>query len=455
MELFIITLLHLLMEVQSYKVPNLKVSPDVIRESNSVHLICESPADVKVNQCYFYSNKEENTKLSQSCQLHLTGTELLLWTREKSPVSLNIRCFYTIDVYGVHKPSPYSPPVTLTILDTLKKPSISVNGTIANISISCEIPLTVKAEFICNLYTEYGPLTRRSYLSRTQTGGHQCMFYMSLSEIFKHNQTVNSRQLSCDYSVKTDPENEMNLTSPRSDVFTVSGYPQAKLSVSSSVIMDSDTVQLDCNSKNQHMDECYFTIDGRENKQSRSCQLSLTGSDIMKWSGGQRSSVILTCFYTMYISQNDTMPSPCSDPVTVTVQRKRMWLIMLSAVACSVIVLTGLICLCGFACKTVRSKRQRTAGDSRASGPADICSFINYEPDTSKPTDLKQQQSHQESKPETYSLITSAVQPSDVLVNTRHKKGHTEEDEIVYHVYCTIPDKPVKAVEDHIYSLAT
>ncbi|XP_073732340.1 uncharacterized protein [Misgurnus anguillicaudatus] len=155
-----------------------------------------------------------------------------------------------------------------------------------------------------------------------------------------------------------------------------------------------------------------------------------------------------------------------------------MLLIMLLAVLCSVIVLTGLICLCGFACKK-RSKRQRTAGDTRASGPADIYSLITSVPDTSQPTslkqpqsqetkpetyslitltsqpsDLKQPQSHQQTKPETYSLITSTVQPSDVLDNTRYKKGHTEKDENVYHVYCTVPDKPKAVAKDQTYSLA-
>nr|XP_055040682.1 uncharacterized protein LOC129427913 isoform X5 [Misgurnus anguillicaudatus] len=252
------------------------------------------------------------------------------------------------------------------------------------------------------------------------------------------------------------------------------------------------------------MDECYFTIDGRESKLSRSCQLSLTGSDIIEWSGGQKSSFIITCFYTVYKSQN-LMSSSRSDPVTVQISTSsttatttttvmitsvplttdisgttpedkdtEMWqIIWWSAVACSVIVLTGLICLCKFACKK-RSKRQRTAGDSRASEHANIYSLITSVPDTSKPTDskpglsdtyslkttfqpsgLKQPQSHQQSKPETYSLITSTSQPSDVLVNTQHKKGPTAENENVYHVYCTIPDKPVRAVAKHqIYSLA-
>ncbi|XP_065097012.1 uncharacterized protein [Paramisgurnus dabryanus] len=306
--------------------------------------------------------------------------------------------------------------------------------------------------------------------------------------------------------------------------------------------MDRDTVQLNCsNSENQKMNECYFIIDGRENKQSRSCQLSLTGSNIIKWSVGQRSSVIITCYYTVYISQV-LMSSPRSDPVTVQIPTSsttatttttvittinfpaeavtsrtkttavststttvgttttvmttlsttgtktsavpltpvisgttpeakdtKMWVIIQwSALACSVIVLTGLICLCGFACKK-RSKR--TAGDSRASGPANIYSLITSVPDTSQTTDSKPALSDayslittfqpsglkkpQQSKPETYSLITSTSQRSDVLVNTQHKKGPIEDDENVYHVYCTIPDQPVRAVaKDQNYSLA-
>ncbi len=50
--------------------PTVKVSPDVIRESSSVKISCETPADVTVNQCYFYTNREEkNIKVSSSCEL--------------------------------------------------------------------------------------------------------------------------------------------------------------------------------------------------------------------------------------------------------------------------------------------------------------------------------------------------------------------------------------------------
>ncbi|KAI7795176.1 hypothetical protein IRJ41_010550 [Triplophysa rosa] len=229
------------------------------------------------------------------------------------------------------------------------KPTMSVDDRTDPLTISCRIPESVTTDVTCNLYTEDGPL-------RYMSGKHICQFFINHGEIFPHKQTVSSRQLSCDYSIKTD------LRSPRSDVYTIRGLPQAVLRASSSVITDTDTVQMDCmNRENQKMDTCFFTVDGMESnmKESRSCHLSLTGSDIIHWSGGQRSSVIITCFYSVYESPV-LMSSPQSDPVTVTVESSTstitaqttpttlmttyMWITPLSAAGCSV--LTGLMCYC-------------------------------------------------------------------------------------------------------------
>ncbi|XP_051768213.1 uncharacterized protein LOC127522383 isoform X2 [Ctenopharyngodon idella] len=216
MELFIFIVFQLLMEVQSYKSPALKVSPDVIRESSSVKMICETPADVAVKQCYFYINREkENIKLSPSCELNLTGAEVLRWAAVKSPVSVDINCYYIIPENGIDKSS-HSPAATVTVLD----------------------------------------------------------------------------------------------------------LPQAKLTASASVINETDTVRLSCeNTEHLKMEMCYFNINGRESnsKQSSSCQLFLTGSEISIWSEGQSSSVRITCFYTVKKSKVQK-PSPHSDPVTVTIQ---------------------------------------------------------------------------------------------------------------------------------------
>ncbi|KAL0180832.1 hypothetical protein M9458_023238, partial [Cirrhinus mrigala] len=108
---------------------------------------CETPADVRVDQCYFNtSRKEKNIKL--------TGAEVLRWAAVESPVSLNITCNYTIHKQSINKPSSVSPAATVTVLDSLPKPIISVNDDDVQPIISCEIPLSVRADFNCSLYTE-------------------------------------------------------------------------------------------------------------------------------------------------------------------------------------------------------------------------------------------------------------------------------------------------------------
>ncbi|KAK2892444.1 hypothetical protein Q8A67_012432 [Cirrhinus molitorella] len=63
MELFSFIVFQLLIEVQSYESPIVKVSPDVIRESSSVKISCETPAGLP-EKCYFYPNWVEVLKCS-------------------------------------------------------------------------------------------------------------------------------------------------------------------------------------------------------------------------------------------------------------------------------------------------------------------------------------------------------------------------------------------------------
>ncbi|XP_016422381.1 uncharacterized protein LOC107751229 [Sinocyclocheilus rhinocerous] len=251
--------------------PTVKVSPDVIRESSSVKISCETPADVRVNQCYFITNREEkNLKVSSSCELELTGAEVLRWAGVKSPESIYINCYYTIHEGGINKPSSDSPPATVTVLDALPKPFISVSDD--QLSISCEIPLSVRADFICSLYTENDALLYQRDSQWSQSGNNLCMFYVSRSELFTR--SVNSRQLICVYSLKTEPE----IRSPGSDTYTIRDLLQAKLRASTSVILETDTVELSCeNTEDLKMEKCYFSINGEgsNSKVSSSCQLSL------------------------------------------------------------------------------------------------------------------------------------------------------------------------------------
>ncbi len=92
------------------------MSPDVIRESSSVKIICETPAGVLVNQCNFYINSEDkNIKVSSSCELNLTGAEVFRWASVKSPESLNIYCYYTTNMRGSSISSSDSDPATVKV----------------------------------------------------------------------------------------------------------------------------------------------------------------------------------------------------------------------------------------------------------------------------------------------------------------------------------------------------
>ncbi|KAL0180839.1 hypothetical protein M9458_023245, partial [Cirrhinus mrigala] len=74
---------------------------------------CETPADASVNQCYFITNREEkNKKASSSCELELTGAEVLRWAAVKSPALISINCYYTLNQLGFNIPSSDSDPTT-------------------------------------------------------------------------------------------------------------------------------------------------------------------------------------------------------------------------------------------------------------------------------------------------------------------------------------------------------
>ncbi|XP_042622906.1 uncharacterized protein LOC109087125 [Cyprinus carpio] len=96
--------------------------------------------------------------------------------------------------------------------NSLLKPFITVSDD--QLFISCEIPLSVRTDFICSLYTEDDVLLYQRVSLWSQSGKNLCMFYVNCSELFTR--SVNSRQLICVYSRKTEPE----IRSPHSDTYT-------------------------------------------------------------------------------------------------------------------------------------------------------------------------------------------------------------------------------------------
>ncbi|XP_034079555.1 uncharacterized protein LOC117551010 isoform X2 [Gymnodraco acuticeps] len=91
--------------------PTLTVNPPVITETDSVTLHCQTPPSVSVSQCYFYT-------LSGGvfpCLKTLKGTELLEKSQQRSPAEVQMKCFYTLKLGGIHYPSPHSDTSSITV----------------------------------------------------------------------------------------------------------------------------------------------------------------------------------------------------------------------------------------------------------------------------------------------------------------------------------------------------
>ncbi|XP_073773095.1 uncharacterized protein isoform X2 [Danio rerio] len=201
----------------------------------------------------------------------------------------------------------------------LQKPVINVSENENHLSITCEIPLSVRADFTCSFYYEDDAiLVNRDSRWSSSEEKHLCTFNPSLGDLLKR--SVKSRKLSCDYSLKTEPD----IRSPHSDTHIIRGLPQARLSASASVLQETDTVELSCgNTEELKMEMCVFYINGgeRNSNLNSGCQLSLIASQISVLSEDKSSSVTITCFYTA-MKEQIIVPSPHSDPVTITVQSK-------------------------------------------------------------------------------------------------------------------------------------
>ncbi|XP_073732339.1 uncharacterized protein [Misgurnus anguillicaudatus] len=101
------------------------------------------------------------------------------------------------------------------------------------------------------------------------------------------------------------------------------GLPQAKLTVFPASVTDGEMVRLVCEGfKKRRVSECLFYPSGRENftKPSASCNLSITVSELIAWSGDHESShVNIVCYYTA-IELGKQMTSLHSDKVSVRVR---------------------------------------------------------------------------------------------------------------------------------------
>ncbi|XP_047438315.1 uncharacterized protein LOC125006379 [Mugil cephalus] len=95
--------------------PKLTVTPQLITETESVALICETPSSVSVSQCFLFFMRT-NTSRAVSCLKPLTGTELLSMSQQSSPAEVEVTCYYTVERRGEQHPSPHSNRASISIL---------------------------------------------------------------------------------------------------------------------------------------------------------------------------------------------------------------------------------------------------------------------------------------------------------------------------------------------------
>ncbi|XP_060766813.1 uncharacterized protein LOC132874552 [Neoarius graeffei] len=191
-------------------VPQLLVSPEVLTERGSVELHCSVPNNVKVSRCSFYPEGDDTfIKLSPSpsCRLSVTGSDLIRWTGRSSPETLRIICFYVLD-NSVRSPSPHSRPAPVTVLNQKPKLSVVYDDQLHKFTFSCEIPgsESVTADFSCNLYTgEKTQFFSNTSFQKRDSGKAVCVFIADRNDVFNRQPSVKSREVSCDYSVTSDP----------------------------------------------------------------------------------------------------------------------------------------------------------------------------------------------------------------------------------------------------------
>ncbi|XP_065098152.1 uncharacterized protein [Paramisgurnus dabryanus] len=100
------------------------------------------------------------------------------------------------------------------------------------------------------------------------------------------------------------------------------GLPKAKLTVSPASVTDGEMRFVCEGFKKRRVSECMFYPSGRVNLSmpSASCNISITASDLLAWSGDHESShVNIVCYYTVSKSGKHTI-SPHSDEVSVRVR---------------------------------------------------------------------------------------------------------------------------------------
>nr|XP_029138646.1 uncharacterized protein LOC110004524 isoform X2 [Labrus bergylta] len=190
-------------------------------------------------------------------------------------------------------------------------PKLTVNSAVIketdSVTLNCQTPSYVSQ---CYYQTLSGETVKILSCLQTLTG----------SELLKmdHQSSSAEVKVKCFYTVQSGGR---NAPSPHSDTVSISiqTLPQPDLMVDPTVITETDSVTLKCQTPS-YVSQCkYFTLSGGTVR-TFSCLQALTGSELLKMDHHSSSAEVkVKCFYTVQ-SGGKHFPSPESDTVSIRIQ---------------------------------------------------------------------------------------------------------------------------------------
>ncbi|XP_057218766.1 uncharacterized protein LOC130571658 [Triplophysa rosa] len=141
MSLFILITLPLFLEVKTQGLPQAKLTvfPASVTDGE-LRLVCEGFDNRTVSECLFYPSGQENfTTPSVSCELSLTGSELITWSGDEESSYVNTVCYYAVSELGKYITSDHSDEVPVRVRDSTATSSMSpIIDNISTVTFSSE-----------------------------------------------------------------------------------------------------------------------------------------------------------------------------------------------------------------------------------------------------------------------------------------------------------------------------
>ncbi|XP_065098157.1 uncharacterized protein [Paramisgurnus dabryanus] len=114
------------LEVQPQSLPQAKltVSPASVTDGE-MHFVCEGFKRRRVSECMFYPSGQENFTKPSACNISITISDLIAWSRDHESSHVNIVCYYTVFELRKHITSPHSDKVSVRVRGSAVTPSVS------------------------------------------------------------------------------------------------------------------------------------------------------------------------------------------------------------------------------------------------------------------------------------------------------------------------------------------